>query len=92
MAERREVNESVRIKFDAKNVPLMRQVGDAMGVKIVTLLEEGQDYTATSGYSGVVEKGKIYVEVQRLGEHGDLSRFWDEVNKLISEAGEVPSK
>ena len=83
---------SARMITDKDNVSLMRQVGDKMGVRVIALVEEGQDYTSTRGYRGVVDKGKTYVEIARGDGREDLSRFWDEVKRLRSERETRQSK
>lgn len=92
MPEKENSYKPVRMITDAREISLMRQVGDVMGVRIITLAEEGQEYTPTGAYRGLIEKGKAFVEVQSLGGNRNLSRFWAEVKKLSSEVGEAPSK
>ena len=75
---------SFRMLIDKGELPLYEEVGPKYDVRVITVSEEGREYTHYSederhrphSYTGKVPEGKIYGEVS--SSHRDLSDFWKE--------------
>jgi len=71
------------------DVHILRQVGERLGVGIVTLARAGESYTTINGRIGYVRKGEVFIELQK-GENNNLEEYWASVRNIKSElASEV---
>ena len=65
---------------DLETLEAMQKLAPKYNVAITVLQEEGEQYTDTSGYTGTVPKGKVYIDINNVNSK-DLSEFWREVRE-----------